>query len=291
MKLSAIWKCFVYLSLTSSLASSIAQAGMESAVHFVRLQANKTNPLFGYSVGPGSQTLDKPILKPFSTDGCSQSPNSYEGQKIVECCVAHDVSYWLGGTQDQKDKADYDFEACVSKKSGPVVAEIYFRGVRVGGGANGINTFRWGYGWDTNRSYSPITDSEWQQAERLHGKNLVELKTMLEEKSYQINFELLTLDMLSYNRTYDDELVYYYLRNKLKRNDVITFGQKLHFGSRSFFYRVRLKSCGENVIDFKIDHWNGWKTFVFRNVSIHNRPWSQLEKYILDVRDPSGCLM
>jgi hypothetical protein len=290
MKSSPIVRFIVYFWLAFWLASSMAEAAMESAVHFVRLQANKTNPLFGYSVGPGSQALDKRILRPFSTDGCSQSPNSYDGQKIVECCVAHDVSYWLGGTQEQKDKADYDFESCVSEKAGPIVAEIYFRGVRVGGGANGINTFRWGYGWDTNRTYSPITASEMQQAERLHGKNLIELKTMLEDKSYQINFELLTLDMLGYNRTYDDELVYYYLRNKLKRNDVITFGQKLHFGSRSFFYRVRLKSCGEDVIDFKIDHWNGWKTFVFGNVSIHNRPWSQLEKYILNVRDPSGCL-
>jgi len=145
-----------------------------------------------------------------------------------------------------------------------------------------INTFRWGYGWDVVRDYTPISEDDRKQAQQL-----MEQPT---DDSYAINWELLTLDMLGVNRSYDDELVYYYLQNKLKRNDIVTFGQKLHYSDRSFFYRIRLKSCGESVVDFKIDHFKAWKKFVYRNVSIHNLPWSKLEKYILEVRDPDSCL-
>jgi len=72
--------------------------------------------------------------------------------------------------------------------------------------------------------------------------------------------------------------------------DQVTFGQKLFIDESSFYYRIRLKSCGDSPVDFNIAHWNAWKKFVFHNVSIHSLPWSELAPLITDIRDPNGCL-
>lgn len=267
-----------------------AHAVEQSAFEFVKSQANKTNPLYGYVVGPGSEKLDKPVLRPFSSDGCSQSPNGLNGYNFVECCVAHDVSYWIGGTLQAKEKADADLAMCIEQKANKAISEVYLHGVSIGGTAKGLNTFRWGYGWDVVRDYRDLTAEEFSQAERMYGKNMYQLREMLDRKTYEINLELLTLDMLSINRSYDDELIYYYLQNNLKRNDQVSFGQKLYINDGSFYYRIRLKSCGDSPIDFNIAHMSGWRKFVYHNVSIHSLPWAELSKFITSVRDPNGCL-
>ncbi|GEM_PF-2677282 len=271
-------------------AFSQVNANEQSAFEFVKAQSNKTNPLYGYLVGPGTEKLDKPVLKPFSTDGCSQSPNGFREYQFVECCVAHDVAYWIGGTWDAKNRADQELALCIEKKANKTISQIYLKGVSVGGTAKGINTFRWGYGWDEVRDYRDLTPAEMAQAETMYGKNIYKLHEMLQEKSYEINLELLTLDMLNLNRSYDDELIYYFLQNNLKRIDQVTFGQKLFIDEGSFYYRIRLKSCGDSPVDFNIAHWSAWKKFVLYNVSIHSLPWSELAPFITDIRDPNGCL-
>jgi hypothetical protein len=95
-------------------------------------------------------------LTPFTTDGCSVIPDV--GQ--TDCCVDHDYAYWLGGEEDLKDKADEELRSCVAENSNAALGEIFYRGVRVGGGPDTKNTYRWGYGWVHQRSFRPISFEE-----------------------------------------------------------------------------------------------------------------------------------
>ncbi|MBL7544810.1 MAG: hypothetical protein JNL11_13415 [Bdellovibrionaceae bacterium] len=253
-------------------------------------QFNKTNPLFGYLVGPGTEKLDKPVLRPFASDGCSQSPNEILGYDFVDCCVLHDLAYWLGGTSQEKEQSDRALQMCIAEKANSVVARIYYEGVSVGGAARGPNTFRWGYGWDYRRSYSPITSEERLQAERMYGKDLYKLKEQIGRRQYVINLELFTVDYLNVNRTSADKLVYYFLQNNLKRHDVVTFASKMTIKNSNWWYQVRLQSCGSKNIYLNLNSALAWMNSAFYGLDIDTAPWSELQKYIVEVRDPGGCL-
>lgn len=268
-----------------------AYSQTQNPTGFLENQTNKTNPLFGYLVGPNTEKLNKPVLRPFSTDGCSQSPNSVNGVEIVECCVKHDIAYWLGGTKEEKEASDIQLGQCISDKTGnPIAGQVYLSGVGVGGSAKLPNTFRWGYGWDALRTYQPLSADDIGQAERMYGKNIERLKRMVDEKKYVINFELLTFDLASLNRFNDDLIVYYFLQNNLKRQDVVSYGQKLDLTSLSLRYVVGLSSCGNNVIKIQLDQFQLWKDLFKLNKDIHTMPWSQLQKYVLSVQDDGKCL-
>ena len=102
-------------------------------------------------------------LQPFSTDGCSLFPDRALIGKSdwCECCVAHDLVYWRGGTSEERLKADRDLKACVYKVSGnEPLAELMFAGVRSGGGHYFYTPYRWGYGWQYGRSYGPLSIDE-----------------------------------------------------------------------------------------------------------------------------------
>ncbi|MDE2428548.1 MAG: hypothetical protein KGM99_07465 [Burkholderiales bacterium] len=109
-------------------------------------------------------------LSPFTTDGCSLFPDrSMDGKKDwCACCLAHDLAYWRGGTEDERLKADQELRACVERKtSDHSLAETMFLGVRTGGGPQ-INTpFRWGYGWPVGRGYQALTADESALADKL----------------------------------------------------------------------------------------------------------------------------
>src|SRR5882762_2733440 len=59
-------------------------------------------------------------LRPFSTDGCSLFPDHSLISKAdwCQCCVAHDLAYWRGGTADARLKADQELSACVRRMTG-----------------------------------------------------------------------------------------------------------------------------------------------------------------------------
>lgn len=99
---------------------------------------------------------------------------------FTECCVEHDVAYWLGGTKEQKDKSDMQLKACMQNKLNPKfnkeisvsVAQTYYLGVQAGGVNFMPNSFRWGYGWNYVRPYTELTSEELTQAETFYGKKL-----------------------------------------------------------------------------------------------------------------------
>lgn len=52
---------------------------------------------------------------------------------VGECCLIHDLAYQQGGTEADRRRADVEFRRCVRMKNGPLVAWIYYSGVRLFG--------------------------------------------------------------------------------------------------------------------------------------------------------------
>ena len=95
------------------------------------------------------QTGNLPPRK-FVTDGCS----AYFDGDWVECCVEHDMPYWCGGTAEDRRRADAGLADCVAERIGrPVLGEVMYLGVRVGGGPWWPADWHWGYGWDWPHRY------------------------------------------------------------------------------------------------------------------------------------------
>ena len=90
------------------------------------------------------------LLADFTTDGCSKV---YDGPKAnshqwAHCCVAHDISYWVGGSEDQRREADKELQTCIFVTTDSnLLAKIFNLGVLVGGSRILKTSFRWGYGW------------------------------------------------------------------------------------------------------------------------------------------------
>lgn len=102
-------------------------------------------------------------LHDFTSDGCSMSPDGVVvlfSTAYVPCCVNHDMAYWQGGTKAEKLAADLILKECIKSKSNSFVAEIYYRGVRMGGGPNLPTSYHWGYGWEKKRGYRHLSQKE-----------------------------------------------------------------------------------------------------------------------------------
>lgn len=108
-------------------------------------------------------------LRPFSSDGCSAFPDGTREQKKLwlNCCIAHDFSYWKGGTYQDRLKADKALEQCVNKVGKPEIALLMLAGVRVGGTPFLPTSFRWGYGWPYPKLYGPLNKSELDQVKKV----------------------------------------------------------------------------------------------------------------------------
>jgi hypothetical protein len=80
---------------------------------------------------------------PFVSDGCSCWPD----YTWVECCVVHDLAYWMGGTRQERLTADLVLKTCVQEQGYPLTAGLMYYGVRIGGVWWLPTPFRWGFGW------------------------------------------------------------------------------------------------------------------------------------------------
>lgn len=133
------------------------------------------------------------ILRPFTTDGCSTSPdNAWIGNNSwLNCCVEHDKAYWLGGTAAEKDLADSSLKNCLLDAGmDEIRAEIYYRSVQVGGSAHLPTSWKWGYGWKKPRGYAPVTEADRRQAARF--ARLLDLPKKIVTPIYKINEALTT---------------------------------------------------------------------------------------------------
>jgi hypothetical protein len=109
-------------------------------------------------------------LSPFTSDGCSLFPDSsiITKKDWCKCCFQHDLAYWQGGTERQREHADLVLKQCVLQRTGDAaLAKIIYDGVRFGGSPYFYNWYRWGYGWTYERKYQVLVDSELEQVKRL----------------------------------------------------------------------------------------------------------------------------
>lgn len=90
---------------------------------------------------PGNSRLRPDYL--FTTDGCSRWP---DGSWTV-CCIVHDILYWCGGSAPEREDADRELMRCVNGRA-PIMGDIVYAGVRIGGHPWLPTPWRWGYGWD-----------------------------------------------------------------------------------------------------------------------------------------------
>lgn len=104
-------------------------------------------------------------LQLFTSDGCSAFPDGSVSQKELwlECCTAHDLAYWQGGSYSERMNADLELHECVNKVGEEEIALLMLAGVRVGGSPFFPTAFRWGYGWSYPKFYGELTDQELQQ--------------------------------------------------------------------------------------------------------------------------------
>jgi hypothetical protein len=123
----------------------------------------------------GCAAAPAPALAPFTTDGCSLFPNRAPigAADWCGCCVAHDLAYWRGGTEDERLAADRELERCVTDAvHEPALATAMFAGVRAGGSPYFVTPYRWAYGWPYGRGYQPLDARERAQAATLQAEYL-----------------------------------------------------------------------------------------------------------------------
>jgi len=122
------------------------------------------------AVPPGISTAAAATdLKDFMSDGCSLFPDGSlrDRSKWCNCCLEHDISYWQGGTTEERRKADERLRECVLERtSDKVLAETMYLGVRTGGHPAFPMWYRWAYGWPYGRGYHPLSDDERSQVQR-----------------------------------------------------------------------------------------------------------------------------
>lgn len=108
----------------------------------------------------------------YTTDGCSRWP---DGSWTV-CCVVHDISYWCGGSDEDRNEADELLKQCANEKA-TWMGSIIYPAVRIGGMPWLPTPWRWGYGWDKwPQGYETIdlSPSVKELIERLKVRSIVE---------------------------------------------------------------------------------------------------------------------
>jgi hypothetical protein len=104
-----------------------------------------------------------PAIHPFSSDGCTLAPDGNLGDRRLwcGCCFAHDMAYWSGGTEAERQRADQGLRACVLEKThDPRIAAAMYEAVRLGGSPAFPSWYRWGYGWPFGHGYQPLSGGE-----------------------------------------------------------------------------------------------------------------------------------
>lgn len=124
-------------------------------------------------------------IKSFTSDGCSAFPDGTISQHSLwsNCCFLHDLDYWKGGTEEEKNIADYNLQSCVKNVGEPHIAKMMLAGVKVGGSPFLNTPFRWGYGWPYGRGYKALSQSDKLQA----AQKLEALKVVIDDEIQRLS--------------------------------------------------------------------------------------------------------
>ncbi len=100
-------------------------------------------------------------LKPFSTNGCTGFPDGTLNHPELwrHCCILHDLAFWAGGCERDRDRADLDLRDCVSNVAGAPLGFVLYVGVRIGSWSPiKIKSERWNHGWQDGRAeHTPLS--------------------------------------------------------------------------------------------------------------------------------------
>ena len=105
-------------------------------------------------------------LRPFVSDGCTMAPDGTrrEPEKWKECCQAHDLRLWGGGTKTERHEADKKLRSCMREKAGPRLAFIFWLGVKIGSHSPvKLPEKKWGNAWYKNSGYRTLNQDEINQ--------------------------------------------------------------------------------------------------------------------------------
>lgn len=125
--------------------------------------------LVGFLVA-GCQGTNPPELSAFQFDGCSCFPEgTWKDPDLWEQhCLVHDYRYWQGGTRRERKLADRKLRDGIRSKGKPIVAQLAYAGVRIGGTPWLPTPWRWGFGWrGFPRGYRELSNDERRQIEQL----------------------------------------------------------------------------------------------------------------------------
>ena len=90
--------------------------------------------------------------KPFHQDGCTLFPDQIFGSDFREACLNHDIAYWYGGPQKEKDLADQKLKAAIAESGfiGDLLQTPFYFGVHYLGDSWLTKFFdaNWGFGWN-----------------------------------------------------------------------------------------------------------------------------------------------
>ncbi|MFC1721008.1 hypothetical protein ACFLY0_01175 [Patescibacteria group bacterium] len=78
------------------------------------------------------------------TDSCTLWPETWLGSNIENECVEHDIYYWIGGTEEDRELVDQNLRESVNSIV-PYLGDVMYIGVRVGGNPEIPIGHRWGY--------------------------------------------------------------------------------------------------------------------------------------------------
>ncbi len=130
---------------------------------------------FAFSVSTMARVGDLPYgeLSPFETDGCTHFPNGNDRDPNLwlECCVNHDLKYWIGGSEEDRLSADEGLKECVIGKGEFETANLMYEGVRIAGSPYFNTSWRWGFGWAEMRGYSPLTPMEKSKVKTMYPRH------------------------------------------------------------------------------------------------------------------------
>jgi hypothetical protein len=144
-----IWLAILLLAISNLIGCTTMQPQMTVAIYTKNKTARNSVEQAAEEFCRKKRTslyVSKSAREPdfiFTTDGCSHWPDD----SWLGCCIVHDITYWCGGSaQDRKD-ADQELMQCVNSKNSPV-GTIMYSGVRIAGSPWLPTPWRWGYGWD-----------------------------------------------------------------------------------------------------------------------------------------------
>lgn len=113
-----LWDGPLNPGLNPVFANAVSQSS--KLLHQMQLMAGKDRGFIGQSTT-------------WQSNGCTGVPNVNAAVKA--CCDAHDLCYCVGGTAADRLKCDQAFRDCIRAAGHPVIADVYYAGVRTFGWA------------------------------------------------------------------------------------------------------------------------------------------------------------